>query len=95
MVNLTTSIHKTSVDPKPLQVEMCIHNNQRKCTTENFSPVLNELFERFRLLVAGDKIDFPQELNRQVVDALHFGLPGYTKTLARKICLSGPGFEGT
>ena len=46
-----------------------------RCRKKEFSPVFGEITERFGLLFAGDKIVVPEELKREVVDALHFGHP--------------------
>ena len=82
MVASRTVIHKNSVDPKWLQLKICQRNNQRERAPEEFSPVSIKLTERFCLQFAGDKIVIPEELQKQVVDALHFGHPGSTKMLA-------------
>ena len=81
MVDVKTLIHKTSVDPKLLHLKICLRNNRKERAPENFSPVLSKVIERLGLFT-GDKIVIPEELKKQVVEALHFGHPGSTKMLA-------------
>ena len=68
---------------------MCEKQTKRK-SPEEFSPVFNEIAERFGLLFAGYKIVVPEELKEQVVEALHFGHPGSTKMLAQGSIFWGP-----
>ena len=77
-----TLLHKTSVDPKMLQLMICLRNRQKERAPEDFSPVCGEITGRFGLLFAGDRIVVPVELKRQVVVALHSGHPSSTKMLA-------------
>ena len=71
-----------SVDPKLPQLKNCQRNKQKEGALEHFSSLFTKLTERFGLLLAEAKIVKPDELKKQVVDALHFGHPGSTKTLA-------------
>ena len=66
--------------------------NQQEIAPENFSPVFNELTERFGLILAGDKIVIPDEMKKkQLEEALHVGLLGSMKMLAESniFCWSG------
>ena len=81
-VDLKAWIHKTSVEPKLLQVRICQRNNKQKRAPKEISPVFSQLTERFGLLFPGDKIVWPEELKKQMVEALHFGHPGLAKILA-------------
>ena len=76
MIDLKTLIHKTSVDTKLLQLKICVRNKQKEKAFEKFSPVFSKITKRLGLLFAGEKIVVPEELKRQVVDALLFGQPG-------------------
>ena len=60
---------------------MFTQQSERTSSRRNL-PGFSELTERFGLLFAGDKIAIPEELKKQVVDALHFGHSDSTKTLA-------------
>ena len=82
MVDFKTLIHKPSVDPKLLQLKNGLRNNQTERAPKKFLPVFTELPKKFRLLFARDNIVVPEELKKQVVDALHFADPVSTKTLA-------------
>ena len=42
-VFLKTLIHKTSADPKLLQVKICLRNNHEERGLERISPVFNKL----------------------------------------------------
>ena len=75
MLELKTPSHKSSVDPKLLQLTYFLQNNQKQRAPEEFSPVLNELTERFGLLIAGEEIVILKELRKQVVELLHSGHP--------------------
>ena len=63
-VDLKVRIHKPLVDPKLLQLRICIQNNQKGRTPNEFSPVFSELLERFGLLFVGDKIFIPEEVKK-------------------------------
>ena len=82
MVDIETLVHKTSVDPKLLLLKVCLRNNENERAPEDIFPVITGLTERFGLLLAGNKIIIPEELEEEVVDALHFGHPESTKMLA-------------
>ena len=56
MVDSKTLIHQTSVDPKLLQLRICLRINQKQSAVEEFSPVSNEPTERFGLKFAGANI---------------------------------------
>ena len=75
--------HKTSVDPKLLQLKFFDCNKQQHLGPENFSPVFVELINRFGLSFASDETVNAEELKRQIVHALHFGNPRFTKKIAR------------
>ena len=62
MVDLKTLIHKTSVDPKLLQLKRCVRNKLKDRDPEEFSPVFIEITKRFALLFAGDRIAVPEKL---------------------------------
>ena len=49
---------------------------------KKFSPVFSRIAKRFRLLLDGDRFVVPEEVRRQVVDALQFGHQGPAKMLA-------------
>ena len=83
MVVLKFLIHKTSIDQKLLQLRVCLQNKQKERSFEEISPTLSELIERFGLFFEGDEIVIPEELKKQVVEALHFGHPGSMKWLAK------------
>ena len=85
MIHLKTLIHKTSVDPKLLQLKICVCNKQRDRAGKKISPVYSKITQQFGWLFAGDKIVIPGELKRPVVDALHFGHPGSTKMVVESI----------
>ena len=70
-------IHKTSVDPNLLQLKVCIRNIKK--ALEDTSTVFNKLTERFGSLFTEGKFVIHEELEKQVVDALHFAS---TKMLA-------------
>ena len=93
MIDLRTLIHKTSVDPKLLQLKMCVRNKQKKGAPEEVSQVFSEITERFGRLFASDGIMIPEELIRQVVDELHFEQPGSTKMLAERNTFLWPGMK--
>ena len=59
MIFLQTLIHKTSVDSKMLQLMICVRNNQKDKTHEEFISVFSEITERFGLLFAKDRIVIP------------------------------------
>ena len=73
--DLKTLIHKTSEDQKFLQLKICVRKKQKKSASEELSPAFSKITERLRLLFPGDKIVVPEELKRQVVDALDIGHP--------------------
>ena len=75
---------KLSVDPKLLQSKICLRNNQNEQAPEKFNPVFTKITKRFDLLFARDKNLIPEELKKQLVDAIHFGLPSSTKILAQR-----------
>ena len=91
MIGSRTLIHKTSLDLKLLQLKICLRNKQIDRAREKFFSVLGKNTGRFGLLFDGDRIVFPDELKRTVVDALHFGHPGSTKMIAGDsiFCWSG------
>ena len=82
MVDLKTMINKASGYPKLLQLRICLRNNQKERAREEFSPVVSGPTERLAFLFAGDRIVIPQEIKKQVVEAVHFGHLGSTKMLA-------------
>ena len=57
MVDLRTLVHKTSIDPEQLNV--CLLNYEKRQTLDDISPVFSELTEGFGLLLAVDKLPFP------------------------------------
>ena len=76
MIDLKTLIYKTSVDPKLLQLKICVRNKQKKETPEEFSPVFSKITRQFSLLFASDRIVIPEELKKkQLMDQLQFGHP--------------------
>ena len=89
MTDLKTLIHKTSVDPKLLQLKICVRNKHKERALEEFSLVFSEITERFGLLFAEDRIVVPEELKRPVLDALRFRQPGSTKMVAKVAFSSG------
>ena len=68
MLDLRTLIQKTSVDPKLLQLKICVRNQQKDRAPKEFSPVLVKI-----PVCYSPGIVIPGELKRPVVDALHFG----------------------
>ena len=82
MMVIKTLIYKASVDPKLLQPKICSQNNQKERAPDELCPVFTNLTKLIGQLIAGDKIVIPEELKKQVVDALHFIHPGSTKMLA-------------
>ena len=80
MIDPKILIHETSVHPKLLQLKIFVQSKKKAAV--DFSPIFSKITERFGLLIAGDRIVVPDELKRQVVDALHFGQPLSTKMLA-------------
>ena len=93
MIHLKALMHKTSVDPKLPQLKICVRDKQKEKTLEEYSPVFSEITESFGLMFAGDKIVIPQELEKQVVDALHLGHTSSTKKLAESIILKWSGMR--
>ena len=81
-IELKTLIHKSSVDPKFLQLKLCVRNKQKDRTPEELSLILSEITEKFGLVFTGDTVVISGELKRPLVDALNFGHPGSTKMLA-------------
>ena len=65
MVALKFLVCKTSVDPKLLQLKICLRNNQREQTPKELSPVLTELTNRFGLLFVGDNIVITEKLEKR------------------------------
>ena len=82
IVEMKTLIYKTSVDPSLLQLTNCVRNNRKERAPEELSPVFSKFTECFSLLLAGDKTVVPEELEKEVVDALRCGHPESTKMLA-------------
>ena len=62
MIYSKTLMHKTSIDPKLLQLKICVRNKQRDRALKEFSPIFSEITKRFALLFAGDRIVIPDEL---------------------------------
>ena len=82
MEDFETLILKTSVDPKLLQLKICLRMNQKELALKKslrFSPT--KFTERFGLLIAKDKFSETEELKKQVVDALDFGHPVWKRKL--------------
>ena len=80
-VDLKTLINETLVDPKLLQLRICLRNKQNERAPKEISPVLTKLTERFGSLSAGDKIVIPEELKKQV-GFTTFWTPQLNKILA-------------
>ena len=93
MIDLRTLINKISVEPKLIQLKISARNNQKDSAPEDFASVFSENTELFGLLFAGDRIVIPHELQRPVLDALHFGWPGSTKMLADSRIFWWPGLK--
>ena len=91
MVGLKNLIHKVLVDLKLSQSENCLRTNQEERALEYLSLASSELTKRVGSLFAGEKNVMPQESEKQVVDALHFGYSGSTKMLAESniFCWTG------
>ena len=82
LVGLKTLINKTSVDPKLLQLKICLRNNQKERAPKEYTPVFCKVTERFVSTLEGDKLVIPGQLKKQVVDGLHFLHTGSLKMLA-------------
>ena len=95
MSDLNFLIFKSSIDPKLLQLKIYLPNNQKGRAFEKFSTVVTELTKQFSLLFVGEEIVKPEELEEQVVDALHVGHPDSIKMLADSHKFNGPGCERT
>ena len=93
MIDLKTLIQEISVDPKSLNLKICFRNKQKEKTPDEFFPVFNGITGRFGMLFAGDMILVPEDLKRQVVDALRFERPGSTKMLAETSVFSRSGLK--
>ena len=78
MIELKVLIHKTSVDLKLLHLKIWVKNQQKKRDPEEISPLFDKITEVVGLLFAGEKILITKKLNKEKVDALHFGHPGST-----------------
>ena len=57
MIDLKTLKHKTSVDPKLLQLKICVRNKQKDRAPEEFSSVFSEITERFGVIRRGQDRD--------------------------------------
>ena len=84
IVGLKTLVRKTSVDPKLIQLKICLRNNQKKRALEDISPVFIELNKRSGLQFAGNKIVIPEYLKKQMVETLTFGHSLSMEMLAEK-----------
>ena len=83
IVDQKTLIHKSSVDPKVLQLRICPRKKPKRGSSRKNSPIFVELTERFCLLFAGHKVVKPEVLKKKVLDSLHFGHPSSTKNACR------------
>ena len=92
MVDLKTLIQRTLIDPKLLQLIIWLRKNQKEQAPEEISAVISKLTKRFGLFV-GNKIRIPEDLKKQVVEALHFGQPGWTKIPAENIIFQWSGMR--
>ena len=81
IVDQQTLIHKSSVDPKVLQMRIYPRKKPKRGSSRKDSSIFVELTELCSLF-AGNKVVKPEELKKQVLDALHFGHPSSTKMLA-------------
>ena len=81
MIGRKTRTPTTSVEPKMLQLKRCGRNKQKEGAPEEFTPVFSEITGRFGLLFVSDRIVVPEELKREVVDAVHFRHSGSTKMI--------------
>ena len=52
-IDIKTLMHKTSVDPKLIQLKICVRNNQKDSAPEKLSSVFSDNTERFAWLFAG------------------------------------------
>ena len=91
MVDFKTLIHKTSVDPKLLELKFCVRNKQEERRPNDFSPVFTRITQRFRLVFEGDNTVIPEELKKHVLDALHFWHPNSMKVL---VCRDAERYRG-
>ena len=64
MIDLKSQFPKTIVDPKLLQLQICLQNNQKEQNTEDCSPVFSELTERLVLIFAGDNVNIFEKLKK-------------------------------
>ena len=72
MVDWKILIQKPLVDPKVLQSKICLQYSQKERTSEEVSPVFSKLTKHLGSIFSSDKIVIPGELQKQMVDALHF-----------------------
>ena len=83
MIDLKTPIHKTSANPRVLNLEIGLRQSKKNRATGKFHPVSSEFTKHFCSFFLCDKIRIPEELKKQVVEGLHFGISSTTKMLAK------------
>ena len=79
MMDLKTLISKTATDPELTHVRNSMRREDREITPDGFKPVFDKLSIIWALVFVDDQIVIPIDLQRRLLDILHFGHAGMTK----------------
>ena len=90
MLDLKTQIPKTAIDPELTRVSASMRRKDRDRTPDGYRPVFDKLSIRWGLVFMDDQIVVPVDLRRRLLDILHFGHAGMTKTTAEAKILWWP-----
>ena len=88
-------IHKTSRDPKLLQLKICVPKNQNDRAPEEVFPFLSEITERFGSLLAGTGLWFLTNWKNRLWMHYNSDCRVPQRYLRKAICSGGPGWSKT
>ena len=94
MLDLKTLISKTAIDSKLTRVRASMRREERETTPEGYRPVFDKLSIRWGLGFMDDQIVVPVDLQRRLLDILHFGHAGTTKMIAEAKIFWWPDING-
>ena len=93
MMDLKKLISKTAIDPELTRVRNSMRREDRETIPDAYRTVFDKLSIRRGLVFVDDQIVIPTDLRRQLLDNLHFGHSGITKTTSEAKILWWPNMK--
>ena len=82
MPDLKNLIAKSTTDAELNRVKLALNREDRNMAPEHYRPHFENISSKWGLTFLNDKIVVPTELRKKLLDTLHFGHAGITKTIA-------------